>query len=580
MAAIDSIPLTLYQRVQKRKESLYRERSSWDMRWLDISRNLLPFNGRFQTTDRNRGDKTFNNIIDESAQFALDILTAGMMSGTSSPARPWFRAGVADEDLMESNAVKLWLSKVTKLIQRVFRDGNTYRSLHSMYEELGAFGTAADIISKDYEYVIWHDALTAGEFAIATDRRGRVNTIAREYEMTVEQLVEEFVLQPNGSMDWSRVSPTVKNMWDSHNYDKGAPVVHLIQPRAMANRDMSTRQSRQLPRNMPWQSVYIESGKEAPDKGVLRDSGYRDFPGLGVRWHTRGGDVYGVSPGMKAIGSIKQLQQEQMRKAQAIDYMARPPVAIPGELKGREIDALPGGMSYFNLGGANAKIQNLYDVRIELQPLLADIQDVRTRINKHFFADLFIMIANSPIKAGVTASEIAERHEEKLLMLGPVLERLHDELLSPLIDITFSDLVEAGAVPPPPPELENQALKIEFISVLAQAQRAVGLGALDRLLGTVGNLATASGDPGVWDKINKDDAVERYADMLAIDPELIVSSDQVAYVRQARAQQQQAAAVAEAAPQMAQAAKSAAEAQEISAGNPAGSIEQFTGYTP
>ena len=276
----------------------------------------------------------------------------------------------------------------------------------------------------------------------------------------------------------------------------------------------------------------------------------------------------GVGPGMEALGDIKQLQQEQFRKSQGIDYMARPPIAIPAELKGREIDTLPGGVSYFNLGGS-ARIQNLMDVRIDLSHLLNDIQDVRERINAHFFADLFLMISQDNRATPATATEVAERHEEKLLMLGPVLERLHDEMLSPLIDITFSRLLEAGALPPPPPELEGVDLKVEFVSVLAQAQRAVGLGAIDRLLGTVGNLATASQDPSVWDKVAKDEAVERYADMLAVDPELIVSDDKVALVRQSRAEQQQQQQMAQQLPEMAKAYKDAAQGDAATAGAPA-----------
>jgi hypothetical protein len=110
---------------------------------------------------------------------------------------------------------------------------------------------------------------------------------------------------------------------------------------------------------------------------------------------------------------------------------------------------------------------------------------VRQRINQAFYADLFLMISNDQRRMPVTAREIAERHEEKLLMLGPVLERLHDEMLSPLIDITFAKHREAGILPPPPPELQGQDLKIEFVSTLAQAQKAVGLGSLRSLIGTV-----------------------------------------------------------------------------------------------
>jgi hypothetical protein len=584
----DSTPLTPKQLLLKRKAALWKERSGWEPRWRGVSDYLLPFAGRFMVTDRNKGGKTFNNILDSSATRALRILAAGMMSGMTSPARPWFRLATPDADLMENESVMLWLADVAQLMRDVFHRGNTYRALHTLYEELGAFNTAVNVIEPDFENVIWNQPLTVGEYALATDHRGKVTTLMRNYELTVEQLVMEFVAnaRPDGSPDWSRVSPKIKNMWDSHNYDQGIEVLHLVEPRALRDRELKGY-ARELPRNMAFKSCYAEAAGES-DK-LLREGGFKDFPALCPRWHTRGGDVYGVGPGMEALGDIKQLMQEQLRKAQGIDYMARPPIILPGELKGREVDSLPGGVNYFNLSGPGSKAQNLFDVRIDLNHLLEDIRDVRDRINEHFFADLFLMISQDNRATPATATEIAERHEEKLLMLGPVLERLHDEMLSPLIDITFARLLEAGALPPAPPELNGVELKVEFVSVLAQAQRAVGLGAIDRLLGTVGLLASSSQDPGVWDKIDRDEVVERYADMLAVDPQLIVADDKVALVRDSRAQQQQAAKMAEMAPGLAQAAKSGAEAGAImreqgasanTAGGPPGSIEQFTGYRP
>lgn len=578
----DGGPRSVRQRVLRRRSSLFQERTPWDGRWRKISQHLLPFAGRFNYSERNRGDRSFNNIIDETATSAHEVLAAGMMSGMTSPARPWFRLATPDPDLMEQDAVKIWLADVSQLMRDIFSRGNTYRALHTIYEELGAFGTTVDILQRDFDNVIWHDPLTIGEFAISTNHKGKVNSMVREFELTVEQIVEMFVLQVDGSMRWDRVSQTVKNMWDTYNYDKGVPVIHLIEPRQLSERDMRYPK---FPRNMPYKSVYIEFGQDTDEK-VLRESGFKDFPALAARWHTRGGDVYGSSPGMKALGSILQLQQEQMRKSQAIDYMARPPIILPGELKGREVDSLPGGVNYMNISAAGSKAQNLFDVRVDLSHMLEDIKDVRERINKSFYADLFLQLAQLEGVQPRNQFELAQRNEEKLLMLGPVLERLHDELLAPLIDNTFTYMLEGRLLPPLPPELDNVDLKVEFVSTLAQAQRAVGLGALDRLLGTIGNLGTASGDPGVWDKIDKDEAVERYADMLAIDPELIVSDDKVALVRESRNRQAAAAAQMNALPELAKGMKAGAEAgavaQEagLSAGTPSGTVNQFTGYAP
>jgi len=556
----------------RRWGALVKERATWLPRYQALSQYILPFSGRYFAQDRNRGDKTFNPIYDSTGTRALRILAAGMMAGMTSPARPWFRLAVSDPDLMEADPVKTWLNNVSQLMRDIFARSNTYRSLHSMYEELGCFATSANLVEANFENVIHNHTLTAGEYAIATDEFGRVNTLYREFDMTVAQVVEKFggAKAKSGAIDWSNISLRVKNLWDQGQFDEWITVLHCIEPRAQDDRDERKRDAK----NMAFCSCYIEVGGD--EWKVLRDSGYKEFPGMGPRWHTRGGDVYGNGPAFEALGDIKQLQHEQWRKAQAIDYMVRPPIALPGDMKAQEVDTLPGGVIYLgaNAGAGAARGHNLLDVRIDLNHLLGDIQDVRQRINNSFYADLFMMISNDQRRMPVTAREIAERHEEKLLMLGPVLERLHDEMLGPFIDITFAKMVEAGIVPPPPQEMQGADMKVEFVSTLAQAQRAVGLGALDRLIGTV--MLVAPARPDAMDKIDVDQVIDKYSDMLAVDPTVIVADEKVALIRADRAKQQAAAQAAAAAPPMAKAAKDISQADPNQVRDV---MQQFTGYS-
>jgi hypothetical protein len=401
----------------------------------------------------------------------------------------------------------------------VFARSNTYLMLHAVYEELGAFGTSAALVMDDYDALIHHYQSPVGEFALATDYRGNVNTIYREFEKTVSELVAEFGLEA--------CSRTTQNLYRSGNLDAWVPVIHGVEPRT--DRDITRRDGK----NKPWRSVYFEPGSEG--EGLLREGGYDRFPGLAPRWHKMPGDVYGNSPGMEALGDIKQLQHEQLRKANAIDYQTKPPLQVPASMKGRDLDYLPGGVTYVDAPGAQNAVATLFDVRIDLQHLLFDIEDVRGRIRSAFYADLFLMLASSNT-ARMTATEVAERHEEKLLMLGPVLERLHNELLKPLIDETFFRMVAANLVPPIPEALQGAELDVEFVSMLAQAQRAIGVNGIDRFVGNVGAIAQMR--PEVLDKLNVDRWADHYADMLGVDPDLIVASEDVVMIRQQRAQAQ------------------------------------------
>jgi len=494
---------------------LKSERASWLAHWQEITSYLLPRNGRYFRQDRDKGWRRHNAIYDNTGTRALRTLGAGLMSGATSPARQWFRLATPDPELNSYQPVKLWLDDVTKRMQRVFQKSNTYRSLHLMYEELGAFGTGASIVLPDFEQVIHHYPLTTGEYCISTDAQGRVCTLYREFEMTVSQIVKEFGLE--------KCSVSVQNMYRTGNLDQWVPVIHAIEPRA--DRDMSKRDGK----NMPFGSWYFEVGGE--DGVFLRESGFMQFPAVCPRWSVVGGDIYGNSPGMEALGDIKQLQHEQLRKAQAIDYQTKPPLQVSAGMKNRDVDTLPGGITFVD--GASQGIRSAFEVNLNLNYLLQDIQDVRERVRGAFYADLFLMLATQP-NTRMTATEVAERHEEKLLMLGPVLERLHNELLDPLIDITFQRMVQSGMLPPAPEELQGMDLNVEFVSMLAQAQRAIGTNAVDRFVGNLGSIAQMK--PDILDKFDSDQWADIYADMLGVDPSLIIADKEVAVLRQARNQ--------------------------------------------
>lgn len=544
-----------------RWSALKAERSSWMTHWREISDYLMPRSGRFISSDRNRGDKRHNAIYDSTGPDALRVLGAGMMAGANSPARPWFRLTTSDPSLDESARVKQWLADVQRLMLMVFAKSNTYPALHALHEENGAFGTAATLVLPDFDKVIHHYPLTCGEYAIATDHRGYVNTLYREFDKTVAELVGEF--------GRDKVSQSVRNLYDRGNLDAWVTIIHAIEPRRSDERDLRKRDAK----NMAFRSVYFEPS-EPPGK-YLRESGFRNFPGLAPRWAATGGDIYGNSPGMMALGDIKQLQHQQLRKAQAIDYQTKPPLQLPTQLKNMEADFLPGGATYVDLSGPQSGIRPAFEVNLRLDFLLADIQDVRERINRAFHADLFLMLANSP-RTNMTATEVAERHEEKLLMLGPVLERQQNEMHGPLIDLTFERMLAAGIVPPPPEELQGIELNVEFVSMLAQAQRAVATNSVDRFVMNLGVVAQYK--PDVLDKFNSDYWADAYADMTGVDPEMVVPGEQVALIRKQRAEAAQAQAQAEMAQQQADTVKSLAAAKTNEPNALTNVIEMFSGY--
>lgn len=546
--------------LQKRYSALETERSSWMTHWRELSTFIMPRQGRFFIDDVNKGNKRHNNIYDSTATRALRVLGAGLMGGATSPARPWFRLGLADPDLMKFAPVKEWLSQSTQAVLNVFAKSNHYRTLHSMYEELGLFGTASCLMMDDYKTTSLLYQMTAGEYVLMQDYQGRVCGLMRKFKAQVGAMVREF--------GYNNCSTAVKNMWDRGTLDAWVTIIHTIEPRY--DRDPSMRDSL----NMAYKSIYFEDGSNE-DK-FLRESGFKEFRGLCPRWSVTGLDIYGNSPAMEALGDIKQLQHQQLRKGEAIDYMTKPPLQIPSSMKNKDINRMPGGHEFVDPANPNGGIKPMFEVNLNLQHLLMDVQDVRQRINSTFYTDLFLMLSQA--QDGVkTATEVAELHEEKLLMIGPVLERLHNELLDPLVSMSFSRALEAGLIPPPPQELQGQELNVDFISVLAQAQRAVNTGSIDRFVGNLGQIAAYK--PDILDKFNSDKWADVYSDMLGVDPELVVADDQVAIVRNQRAQQQAAA-------QKTAMAEQAASAANKLGNTPTGNknaltdvMQNFSGYT-
>lgn len=545
----------LLRRMQDRWHRLDSIYSSWRTQYQEISRNYLPWTGRFWSDERNQGWTRNDDILDNTPERSVRILSAGLTAGASSPARPWFKLGTRDPALMQKHDVQLWLDETTRIIMQTFSRSNVYRALQQLYTECPLYGTAAAIVESDPETGVHVRVLTAGQYRIASNPKGQVATLYREFEMSVSQLVREFGLE--------NCSDRAKSLFREGNLEEGITVMHAIEPRTDREPKMLDNQ------NMPWRSIYWERGEQPEQvRDVLRESGFNRFPCLVPRWSVLPQDDYGSGPGMTALGDVIQLQQEQFRKSQMIDFASDPAMLLPSDMKNQEVDLAPGGKNYTDATGNN-RGGPLWQPGQQLQPLLMDIQDVRSRINSAWFADMFLMIAQTD--KTMTATEVAERHEEKLLMLGPALERLHNELLDPLVTLTFHYLNEAGQLPPPPSELSGGTLDVEFVSMLAQTQRAVGARTIDRFLATAS--AVAQSKPEILDRIDADAFIEDLAERLGVPAKILVSRQAADDLRKARAEMQQAQAEMAAQAQQATTAKDMAAASSMA---PTPAEQQFS----
>lgn len=525
---------TLRQYCDQRLTILRGERYSWFMHWLDLGKYLLPRRTRYLVTlnATQRGLPINTAIIDSTGSLAVRTLAAGMMSGITSPARPWFRLTLDNQALADQSEVKVWLDEVQRRMLRVYADSNFYNAMAVMYEDLAVFGTAAMVMHEDDEDIIRCYNPAMGEYFLAQSYRLQVDTLYREFTMSARQIVDEFGLE--------KVSQSVKRMVEGGKggQDKEIIVCHAVEPN-----DTTVVQTK-VPKAFRYREVFWERG--SAEDLLLAERGYHEFPILAPRWHLSANDVYGRSPGMDALGDVKQLQLETKRKAQAIDKMVNPPVIADVALKNEPTSLLPGGVTYVASTQGSVGVKPIYEVKPDLSHMGADIDAVQRRIKEVFFYDLFLMI--SQLDTVRTATEISARREEKLVMLGPVLERFENEALDPAVERTFAIMARRQLLPPAPPAIQGQRIQVQFVSMLADAQRAVATTGFERWIAQMGSLAAVH--PDILDNIAFDQAADWYADALGVSPKLLNSDQVIAQIRKGRAQAQAAAQAA----QMAQAA--------------------------
>jgi hypothetical protein len=514
------------EHVMSRLQELKCARASWEAHWRDLADNILPRRLRLNPAGEfQRGDKQNRSIINTVPLRANRVLAAGLMSAMTSPSRPWRRLTTRDPDLANYGPVKAYLHDVDVRLNWIFSMSNFYQALSDgVYPDLGAFGTAAVLMEESDERVLTCYAMPVGEYYLASNRDGVIDTCYRDVPMTVRQLVDRFCRDGN----LSRLSASTRNSYAKGNLLDVVEVVHAIEPSGHFIDGAIGPQGKR------WSSTWIEKG--AHSDRVLDRDGYHEFPVLAPRWSVTGYDVYGRGPGMDALADCRELQHESKRLGQLIDKAVSPPMKGSPGLRGTRATLAPGELTYLsNEPGAT------FEPAMVVQPaalteIRGHISELENRIMSVFFADLWLRILSDERNQRATATEIEEGRQELMLQLGPVLERLNPELLRPAVDRGYGLAERLGVLPDPPPDLQGQELQIEFISILHQAQKATGLMSIRMLWDEAGRIAQYK--PAIMDKMEADASVDEIVDILGVKPNLVLSEQDVASVRAVRAKEE------------------------------------------
>jgi hypothetical protein len=543
---------TLGSKISDRYETLVAVRRPWETLWQEVAKYVMPRRGPGLSGTVSLPSTTdADTLFDTTAVRANLTLANGQLAWMSPMEAAWF--GFEPPDGIEEDEAKRFLGKAGQTARNKLAGSNFYLAVHEFYLDRGGFGTACLYLEKS-KLRNGNERLNAqcwpvGTYVIDEDADGQVDTVIRSFKLSARQAVQKFGAD-KVSAKILAASEDPKKQGEKFEF------LHAIYPREDAERDLKKKDAT----NMPIASVYMEKDG---DKMVNMVGGYPEMPVFVSRyleWGTGLGGMYGWCPSFVALPEARQLNFLQMWMDAMAERLADPPWLAPDELEG-EIDANPRGVTYFSrdLAAANALPRPLTADIGNVQALLERIKERQGSVNDAFHVDLFQMF--SQLQKQMTAREVAERSQEKLIQFSPTFARLTSELFNPLLERVFSIGLVSGWFGEVPQSLRRPISETEEFVPNPSIQYSSRIALSLRALPTLGYMRTlerlqmvAQLNPSVLDNYDFD-AAERTAALTdGVPPEFLRPEEARDEMRAARAEAEAAAQQQEQAMMMADAA--------------------------
>jgi hypothetical protein len=492
-----------------RYEKLEGQRQNWETHWQEVADYMQPRKADV-TKQRARGDKRMEQVFDSSPIQAVELLAASLHGMLTNPSTPWFTLRFKDEEIENEDEAKLWLEASTDAMYTAFNRSNFQQEIFELYHDLITFGTAAMFIEEDDDDIIKFSTRHINEVFIAENDKGRIDTIYRRFKISARAAMQKF---------GEAVSSDVQSAFKKDPY-KEVEILHAVYPRSDFNPNKKDK------KNMPFESVYIEfkNGNE------LSVSGFREFPFVVPRYLKASNEIYGRSPAMTALPDVKMLNEMCKTTIKAAQKQVDPPLLVPDDGFLLPVRTVPGGLNFYR-SGTRDRIEPL-NIGAN-NPLGLNMEQQRRDSIRAVFYVNQLMMQDGP---QMTATEVIQRNEEKMRLLGPVLGRLQSELLKPLIDRVFAILLRNNMLPAAPEFLSGRDIEIEYVSPLAKAQKSTELQSIMRAVEILGSLANVA---PVFDYVNFDNLVKHLADIVGVPQKILKTQSQVNAERQQAAQQQE-----------------------------------------
>lgn len=495
----------------KRLDKLAVQRSTWEHHWQEVAEYVVPRKADV-TKQRSAGDKRMEQIYDGTAIHAAEMLSASLHGMLTNPSMQWFDLAYLDADLNIDDEAKEYLEAVTEIMQREFQRSNFAEQIHELYSDLVTFGTGVMMIDAAPE----GDGIRFGtrhisECYLSEDQFGRVDTVYRKFKMPVRAVAMMFGAE--------NLSDKMQRKLERDPYEE-VTLVHVVMPRT--ERDVQRIDAN----NKPFASIYLDPG----EKIIIREGGYDEFPYVCPRWLKSSFEQnYGRSPAMTSLPDAKMINAMSRVTITAAQKQVDPPLMVPDDGFMLPIRTTPGGLNFYR-GGTRDRIEPLQIGANN--PLGLNLEEQRRQaIRAAFYVDQLVL-GQGPM---MTATEVVQRTEEKMRLLGPVLGRLQAELLQPMIERVFAVLNRQNKLPAAPAFLNDRDLDIEYVSPLAKAQRQSDVQGIVRLFELLSPLAGI--DPTVFDHLDTDGLVRYMLHTLSIPARVTKGEGEIMRERSQRQEQ-------------------------------------------
>lgn len=500
--------------------ALKSERSPMEAWWEELGKHCVPRKSKI-TTDRITGERIESTIYDSTAREAVKTMASGFMGNLTNPATMWLKLKTRNEELNRLLEVKVWLSNAVRRMLSVLANTNFYQEIHEFYLSLPTFGTAGFFTEEDEKDVVRFYARNIKELYFEENEKCEIDMVFRRVPMTARQAY----------LRWKEKAG--QNILDAleakKDITKQYEFIHVIGPRG--ERDTSKIDSK----NKPFFSVWIN----CEIKKTVAESGFDEFPLPVGRFNKEDEIKYGFGPAMDVLPDIKSANEIKKIILRAGAKQGDPPIVLPHDGYILPLDMNASGINFKQkgFGVGDEKIEFLRP-EADLSALQKLLEDDQETIRKAFFVDLFKALELRSER--MTATEVSERVQEAMVLLGPAVSRIISGVLRPTIERLFNIMLRRGLFDDLPEQLEGVPIDIVYQSRLEVAQKFGELQSVNSFLQGVAGLAQFK--PESLDKVSADEAVNLLAEFTGVDTVILESDDVVMAIRESRkqaAQQQQ-----------------------------------------